>query len=169
MNRLLLFVAVPLFVFSCEGAGSERTETSKNMANTNHLAAANLSYLRQHADNPVAWYEWGEETLARARSEDKPIFLSIGYSACHWCHVMAHESFENDSIAALMNEHFVNIKVDREERPDLDDIYMTFVQLSTGSGGWPMSVFLTPDLKPFFGGTYFPHARLRATRAVSTI
>ncbi len=123
---------------------------------TNRLAKETSPYLLQHAHNPVDWYPWGEEALAKARSEDKPIFLSIGYSACHWCHVMERESFENDSIAGLMNEHFVNIKVDREERPDLDDIYMSFVQMSTGSGGWPMSVFLTPEAKPFFGGTYFP-------------
>lgn len=126
------------------------------MSNQNHLAESTSPYLLQHADNPVDWYPWGEEALQRARNENKPIFLSIGYSACHWCHVMEHESFEDEQVAALMNKNFVCIKVDREERPDLDDIYMTFVQLSTGSGGWPMSVFLTPDLKPFFGGTYFP-------------
>ena len=123
---------------------------------TNRLDKETSPYLLQHAHNPVDWYPWGEEAFAKARSEDKPIFLSIGYSACHWCHVMERESFENDSIANIMNEHFVNIKVDREERPDLDDIYMSFVQMSTGSGGWPMSVFLTPEAKPFFGGTYFP-------------
>ncbi len=123
---------------------------------TNRLSKETSPYLLQHAHNPVDWYPWGEEAFAKARSEDKPIFLSIGYSACHWCHVMERESFENDSIANIMNEHFVNIKVDREERPDLDDIYMSFVQMSTGSGGWPMSVFLTPEAKPFFGGTYFP-------------
>lgn len=122
----------------------------------NRLANETSPYLLQHAHNPVNWYPWGEEAFAKARAEDKPIFLSIGYSACHWCHVMERESFENDSIAAIMNEYFVSIKVDREERPDLDDIYMSFVQMSTGSGGWPMSVFLTPDGKPFFGGTYFP-------------
>ena len=122
----------------------------------NRLANETSPYLLQHASNPVDWYPWGKEALARAKTEDKPIFLSIGYSACHWCHVMEKESFENDSIAAIMNQHFVNIKVDREERPDLDDFYMTFVQLTTGGGGWPMSVFLTPDGRPFFGGTYFP-------------
>ena len=110
----------------------------------------------QHADNPVDWYPWGEEALTRARDEDKPILLSIGYSACHWCHVMAHECFENDDIARLMNDNFINIKVDREERPDLDTIYMEAVQAITGSGGWPLTVFLTPAGKPFFGGTYFP-------------
>ena len=122
----------------------------------NKLAGETSPYLLQHARNPVDWHPWGPEALARSKAEDKPIFLSIGYSACHWCHVMEHESFENPAIAALMNEHFVNVKVDREERPDLDQIYMTAVQAMTSHGGWPMSVFLTPDLKPFYGGTYFP-------------
>ena len=126
------------------------------MSSPNHLAQETSPYLLQHKDNPVDWYPWGEEALQKAKAEQKPIFLSIGYSACHWCHVMEHESFENPEIAALMNEHFVSIKVDREERPDLDEIYMNAVQLMTGQGGWPMSVFLTPDLKPFYGGTYFP-------------
>ena len=123
---------------------------------TNHLIHETSPYLRQHAHNPVDWYPWGEEALARSRAEDKPIFLSIGYSACHWCHVMEHESFEDEQTAALMNEMFVNIKVDREERPDLDGIYMQAVQAMTGQGGWPMSVWLTPDGSPFYGGTYFP-------------
>jgi uncharacterized protein YyaL (SSP411 family) len=122
----------------------------------NRLAGEKSPYLLQHAGNPVAWQPWGEAAFAQARTEDKPIFLSIGYSTCHWCHVMAHESFENPAIAAVMNELFINIKLDREERPDIDRVYMTFVQASTGSGGWPMSVWLQPDLKPFFGGTYFP-------------
>ena len=122
----------------------------------NRLAKESSPYLRQHADNPVDWYPWGDEALARARSEDKPVCLSIGYSACHWCHVMAHESFENAEIAAIMNDSFISIKVDREERPDLDGIYMAAVQAITGGGGWPMTVFLTPEGKPFFGGTYFP-------------
>ena len=123
---------------------------------TNRLATETSPYLLQHAENPVAWHPWGSEALERARAEDKPIFLSIGYSACHWCHVMAHESFENVKIAEQLNRDFVAIKVDREERPDLDDVYMAAVQTMTGSGGWPMSVFLTPTLEPFFGGTYFP-------------
>ena len=123
---------------------------------TNRLAHEKSPYLLQHAHNPVEWYAWGEEAFAKARRENKPIFLSVGYSTCHWCHVMAHESFENEEIAAMMNREFVNIKVDREERPDVDRVYMTFVQATTGSGGWPMSVWLTPDLKPFVGGTYFP-------------
>ena len=122
----------------------------------NRLANETSPYLLQHAHNPVDWYPWGAEALERAKREDRPIFLSIGYAACHWCHVMERESFENPEIAALMNEHFVSIKVDREERPDLDDVYMAAVQAMTGSGGWPMSVFLTPDLRPFFGGAYFP-------------
>ncbi len=122
----------------------------------NRLAHESSPYLLQHQNNPVDWYPWGEEALTRAQTEQKPIFLSIGYSACHWCHVMEHESFENPHIAALMNEHFVNVKVDREERPDLDAIYMQAVQMMTRRGGWPMSVFLTPDLQPFYGGTYWP-------------
>ena len=123
---------------------------------TNHLISETSPYLLQHAHNPVDWYPWGEAALTKARSENKPILLSIGYSACHWCHVMEHESFENEAIAALMNENFVNIKVDREERPDLDQIYMNAVQMMTGQGGWPMTMFLTPDGVPFYGGTYFP-------------
>jgi uncharacterized protein len=122
----------------------------------NRLAAETSPYLLQHARNPVDWYPWGEEALERARREDKPILLSIGYSACHWCHVMEKESFENEDIASLMNESFVSIKVDREERPDVDEIYMSAVQMMTGSGGWPLTVFLTPELEPFYGGTYFP-------------
>jgi uncharacterized protein YyaL (SSP411 family) len=122
----------------------------------NRLAREKSPYLLQHAHNPVEWYPWSEEAFAKARMENKPIFLSIGYSTCHWCHVMAHESFESEDVAAIMNREFVNIKVDREERPDVDRVYMTFVQATTGGGGWPMSVWLTPDLKPFVGGTYFP-------------
>ena len=123
---------------------------------TNHLIHESSPYLLMHAHNPVDWYPWGQEAFDLAKRENKPIFLSVGYSTCHWCHVMERESFTNPEIARLMNENFVNIKVDREERPDVDKVYMTFVQATTGSGGWPMSVFLTPDLKPFFGGTYWP-------------
>lgn len=126
---------------------------------SNQLGNENSPYLLQHADNPVDWLPWGEEALERAKTEKKPIFLSIGYAACHWCHVMAHESFEDLNIANIMNDHFVNIKVDREERPDLDNIYMNAVVAMTGQGGWPLSVFLTPDGNPFFGGTYFPPQR----------
>ncbi|MGI8437737.1 MAG: thioredoxin domain-containing protein [Chthoniobacterales bacterium] len=126
------------------------------MSDRNRLAQEKSPYLLQHADNPVHWQPWGEEAFAKARAENKPIFLSIGYSTCHWCHVMAHESFEDEATAEIMNREFVNIKVDREERPDVDRVYMTFVQATTGPGGWPMSVWLTPKLKPFVGGTYFP-------------
>ncbi|MGE5360563.1 MAG: thioredoxin domain-containing protein, partial [Bacteroidales bacterium] len=122
----------------------------------NRLASQSSPYLRQHADNPVDWYPWGDEAFEKARAESKPIFLSVGYSTCHWCHVMAHESFENEAIAKVLNDNFVPIKVDREERPDVDRVYMLFVQATTGSGGWPMSVWLTPELEPFYGGTYFP-------------
>src|SRR5688500_8215355 len=122
----------------------------------NRLVGESSPYLRQHADNPVDWYPWGEDAFERARTEDKPILLSMGYSACHWCHVMAHESFEDPATAAVMNELFVNVKVDREERPDVDAVYMEAVQAVSGQGGWPMTVFLTPDGKPFFAGTYFP-------------
>jgi uncharacterized protein YyaL (SSP411 family) len=126
------------------------------MSKPNRLARESSPYLQQHAHNPVDWYPWGPEALEAARTLDRPIFLSIGYSACHWCHVMEHESFENPAIAGVMNEHYINIKVDREERPDLDQIYMSAVQALTGRGGWPMSVFLTPQLEPFYGGTYWP-------------
>src|SRR5687767_1096889 len=122
----------------------------------NRLAGEHSPYLLQHKDNPVDWYPWGEDAFDRARRENKPIFLSVGYSTCHWCHVMEHESFEDATIAELLNRDFVSIKVDREERPDVDRVYMSFVQATTGSGGWPMTVFLTPELKPFYGGTYFP-------------
>src|SRR5947207_3285871 len=140
--------------------------------NTEHptrLAHEKSPYLLQHAHNPVDWYPWGEEAFVKARRENKPIFLSIGYSTCHWCHVMAHESFENEEVAATMNREFVNIKVDREERPDVDRVYMTFVQATTGGGGWPMSVWLTPDLKPFVGGTYFPPEERYGQPAFKTV
>src|SRR5881394_114273 len=123
----------------------------------NRLAGETSPYLRLHAENPVAWYPWGEAALALARSSGKPILLSVGYSACHWCHVMAHESFEDPVVAQIMNAHFVNIKVDREERPDLDHIYQSAHALLTRrNGGWPLTMFLTPEQQPFFGGTYFP-------------
>jgi uncharacterized protein YyaL (SSP411 family) len=135
----------------------------------NRLAAASSPYLRQHADNPVDWYPWGEEAFERARREQKPIFLSVGYATCHWCHVMAHESFDDPSLAAVLNEQFVSVKVDREERPDVDRVYMLFVQATTGQGGWPMSVWLTPSLEPFFGGTYFPPDARFGRPAFSTV
>jgi len=132
------------------------TSLASSESGYNRLQFEKSPYLLQHAKNPVDWYPWGEEAFEKARKEDKPIFLSIGYSTCHWCHVMAHESFENDEVATLLNDHFVSIKVDREERPDIDKVYMDAVMAMTGSGGWPMSLFLAPDLKPFYGGTYFP-------------
>ena len=136
-------------------AATETVPLATEVRLPNRLIHERSPYLRQHADNPVDWYPWGEEAFARARKENKPIFLSIGYSTCHWCHVMAKESFSDPAIARQLNENFICIKVDREERPDVDRVYMTFVQASTGAGGWPMSVWLTPELKPFFGGTYF--------------
>src|SRR5918998_2527864 len=123
---------------------------------TNRLSGESSPYLLQHAENPVDWYPWGPEALERAREEDKPILLSIGYSACHWCHVMERESFEDDDTAQFMNEHFIPVKVDREERPDLDSIYMEAVQGMTGHGGWPLTAFCDPEGVPFYGGTYFP-------------
>src|SRR5208283_148143 len=123
---------------------------------TNRLAWEKSPYLLQHQHNPVDWFAWGEDAFSQARRENRPIFLSIGYSTCHWCHVMERESFESPAVAAFLNEHFVSIKVDREERPDVDKIYMTFVQATSGQGGWPLNVFLTPKREPFFGGTYFP-------------
>src|SRR5881398_1393105 len=147
------FLALTWLVTSSDASAEP---TPAHSEHTNRLAHEKSPYLLQHAHNPVDWHAWGEEAFAKARRENKPIFLSVGYSTCHWCHVMAHESFENEEVAAIMNRQFVNIKVDREERSDVDRVYMTFVQATTGSGGWPMSVWLTPDLKPFYGGTYFP-------------
>jgi uncharacterized protein len=142
----------PLFSFAAGPKSSQENESQY----TNHLINEKSPYLLQHAHNPVDWYPWGEEAFAKARKENKPIFLSVGYSTCHWCHVMERESYSDVEVAKIMNTHFVSIKVDREERPDVDNIYMTFVQATTGSGGWPMNVWLTPDLKPIVGGTYFP-------------
>lgn len=122
----------------------------------NRLSAEKNPYLLQHKDNPVDWYAWGVDAFQEAKTKDRPLLLSIGYSTCHWCHVMEHESFSDPIVAKVMNDHFVCVKLDREERPDVDKIYMTAVQAMTGQGGWPLNVFLTPDLKPFFGGTYFP-------------
>ncbi len=136
---------------------------------SNRLVLEKSPYLRQHAANPVDWFPWGEEAFAKARAEDKPIFLSIGYSTCHWCHVMAHESFENPDVAAVLNASFVSVKVDREERPDVDHVYMTYLQSVSGHGGWPLSAWLTPDLKPFFGGTYFPPTDLGGRAGFTTL
>ena len=153
------FCLLALFVTSCTDGANSATPAkplpAPNM-HTNRLANETSPYLLQHKHNPVDWYPWGDEALERARKEDKPIFLSIGYAACHWCHVMEYESFESEEVAEVLNKDFISIKVDREERPDIDEIYMTAVQMMTGAGGWPMTVFMTPDLKPFFGGTYFP-------------
>jgi len=151
-----LRAAALVAILAACGGGVMSDHSQSKAATGNRLRDESSVYLRQHADNPVDWYPWGEAALARARAEDKPIFLSIGYASCHWCHVMEHEVFEDADVAALVNERFVCIKVDREERPDLDDVYMAAVQAMTGRGGWPMTVFLTPDLEPFFGGTYFP-------------
>lgn len=153
----LILLSLGMWAVSARTEGKEMSEHAERSARPGNRLAGELSpYLQQHSQNPVDWYPWGEEALERARREDKPIFLSIGYAACHWCHVMERESFENEEIAAILNRHFVSIKVDREERPDLDSLYMTAVQALTGRGGWPLSVFLTPQLEPFFGGTYFP-------------
>ncbi len=159
--RASLNVALAIAAAAQPGIATARTSEAKvnQPAYSNHLARETSPYLRQHAHNPVDWYPWGEEALAKAKAEDRPIFLSIGYASCHWCHVMEHESFEDPAIAAVLAAHFIAIKVDREERPDLDAVYMAAVQAMTGSGGWPLTVFLTPDRKPFFGGTYFPPER----------
>ena len=158
---LTLTLAVGFTACKKPAGSNERTLVTTETAttsppHTNRLAREKSPYLLQHQHNPVDWYAWDEEAFAKARAENKPIFLSIGYSTCHWCHVMERESFESAEVAKFLNEHFVSIKVDREERPDVDKIYMTFVQATTGQGGWPLNTFLTPDLKPFFGGTYFP-------------
>ena len=163
MTRTLCFGLLSLCLAACHsGAANPQfktvvpTKTAAPHQHTNRLAREKSPYLLQHQHNPVDWHAWGDEAFARARAENKPIFLSIGYSTCHWCHVMERESFENEKTAAYLNEHFVSIKVDREERPDVDKIYMTFVQAMAGQGGWPLNVFLAPDLKPFYGGTYWP-------------
>jgi len=149
-------VVIVCTVLGCKGSESMAEHRETKTAGRNRLQYAKSPYLLQHADNPVDWYPWGDEAFARAKDENKPIFLSIGYSACHWCHVMAHESFEDPDVAALMNDAFINIKVDREERPDIDNIYMAVCQMMTKGGGWPLTIIMTPDRKPFFAGTYFP-------------
>src|SRR5229473_3574880 len=156
-RRIKLYLLRASIVLGLIGRLSvEQAAADEQDKHTNRLIHEKSPYLLQHAHNPVDWYPWGKEAFEKARKENKPIFLSIGYSTCHWCHVMERESFENEDVAKVMNGHFVCIKVDREERPDIDKIYMTAVQATTGSGGWPMSVWLTPELKPFFCGTYFP-------------
>jgi len=161
LKMILLLIISGIIFASCgnkdpQSKVSEKREETSVHKFTNHLIDETSPYLQQHAHNPVDWYPWGEEAFEKARTENKPILVSIGYAACHWCHVMEHESFENEETAKMMNELFVCIKVDREERPDVDQIYMTFVQMTTGSGGWPLNVFLTPQLEPYYGGTYFP-------------
>lgn len=164
MKQLAFITAGLLMCASCSAepkidakkeTGKEKVAPVKHQF-TNKLISETSPYLLQHAHNPVDWFPWGKEAFDKAKKEDKPILLSIGYAACHWCHVMEHESFEDETVAKLLNDNFVCIKVDREERPDIDRIYMNYVQMTTGSGGWPLNVFLTPDLKPFYGGTYFP-------------
>src|SRR5438477_2714435 len=163
--RAQIFLVLSLAALGATSKDAVKAESRKTVttaaathptAHTNRLAREKSPYLLQHQHNPVDWYSWGEEAFAKARRENKPIFLSIGYSTCHWCHVMERESFESQEVADYLNAHFVSIKVDREERPDVDKIYMTFVQAMTGQGGWPLNVFLSPDLKPFYGGTYWP-------------
>ena len=158
MTRRLGASLLAILLAGCMAGCPQRVESSPTPAvmTTSRLAKESSPYLRQHADNAVDWYPWGEEALRKAREEQKPIFLSIGYSTCHWCHVMEEESFMNPEVGAYLNQHYVSIKVDRETRPDVDNVYMTFVQRTTGSGGWPLSVFLTPEGVPVFGGTYFP-------------
>lgn len=163
VKQIFLYAILILIPVSCSSNDSEKNHNMTNEIKTkseaksaNHLINESSPYLLQHAHNPVNWYPWSDEAIERAKAEDKPIFLSIGYAACHWCHVMEEESFENEAIAKLLNDYFISIKVDREQRPDLDQIYMAATIAISGSGGWPMSVFLTPDLKPFYAGTYFP-------------
>ena len=137
-------------------SGTGKQIATNQSVKHNRLIDESSPYLQQHATNPINWFPWGQEAFEKAAKEDKPIFLSIGYSTCHWCHVMEHESFSDEEVAQLLNKHFIAIKVDREERPDIDDVYMTVTQALTGSGGWPMTILMTPDKKPFYAGTYFP-------------
>src|SRR5437870_2508711 len=143
---------------SAEGVRHLKRQTDLVNKPTNRLGTATSPYLRQHAHNPVDWYPWGDEAFEQVRARDVPVFLSVGYAACHWCHVMERESFEDEATAQVLNEHFVSIKVDREERPDIDAVYMDALQAMTGSGGWPMSIFLTPERRPFYAATYLPDA-----------
>lgn len=165
--KFMRFITALVLILSCSRDDQIRKEKETEFVNqkANHLQNETSPYLLQHAYNPVEWYPWGDDAFTKAKQENKPILVSIGYAACHWCHVMEHESFEDESIAALMNELFVCIKVDREERPDVDQVYMHFVQITTGQGGWPLNVFLTPDRVPFFGGTYFPPDRRYGRRS----
>lgn len=155
--RLILLLSVFL-LFSYSGDHVYSADVKQKRA-SNRLIDEKSPYLLQHAGNPVNWFPWGEEAFRKARNESKPIFLSIGYATCHWCHVMAHESFEDEEVARILNQNFIAIKVDREERPDVDQIYMSVCQAMTGRGGWPLSIFMTAEGKPFFAGTYFPKSR----------
>ena len=161
-KRITHFLFFCLMFYGCgEKSDSNPTKLEKvdnKQENTkgNRLAQEKSPYLLQHANNPVDWYPWGEEAFARAKELDRPVFLSIGYSTCHWCHVMEHESFEDEEVANLMNQYFISIKVDREERPEIDHVYMSVCRAMTGRGGWPLTVIMTPDKEPFFAGTYFP-------------
>jgi len=170
-NRLrLLSVVITAFSLSHFSFGADpQGSPEAKWQYTNHLINEKSPYLLQHAHNPVDWYPWKEEAFAKAKQENKPIFLSIGYSTCHWCHVMERESYSDPAIAKIMNSNFVCIKVDREERPDVDNIYITFVEASTGSAGWPLNVWLTPDLKPFVGGTYFPATEQQGLPSFRTV
>ncbi len=175
-NFILLFVGIIFvyYLYSHSSAvesllKSRHTQQEVKQVYANKLVDQKSPYLLQHAHNPVNWYPWGQEAFTKAKEEDKPIFLSIGYSSCHWCHVMEKESFSNVEIAEMLNQDFVCIKVDREERPDIDNIYISAVIAMTGSGGWPLTVFLTPDLKPFYGGTYFPAEDKRGLSGLKTI
>jgi uncharacterized protein YyaL (SSP411 family) len=151
----LFFLLSVFLLFSYSGDHMYPADAIEKRA-SNHLIDQKSPYLLQHVENPVNWFPWGEEAFSKARNEDKPIFLSIGYATCHWCHVMAHESFEDEEVARILNQNFIAIKVDREERPDVDQIYMSVCQAMTGRGGWPLSIFMTAEGKPFFAGTYFP-------------
>lgn len=158
--KKILFNLLLLISFAISSCGQDKSNQSKDNSNTykftNHLIHESSPYLLQHAHNPVNWYPWGEEALSKAKKENKLLLISIGYAACHWCHVMEHESYENEAVAKFMNDNFIAIKIDREEHPDIDQVYMNAVQLLTGSGGWPLNVVALPDGRPIYGGTYFP-------------
>ena len=159
MNQSLLnpYLLILTAIISCSSDTGSATKKDKSTGEPmNRLSQESSPYLLQHANNPVDWYPWGEEAFQEARKQDKPVFLSIGYSTCHWCHVMEHESFEDEEVASLMNEHFISIKVDREELPEIDHVYMSVCQAMTGRGGWPLTIIMTPNKEPFFAGTYFP-------------
>src|SRR6185437_6197861 len=170
MKIIILITLAALCTITCAaGESGDPRKADGSYVYTNLLAKEKSPYLLQHAHNPVDWHPWGPEAFEKAKKENKPIFLSVGYSTCHWCHVMERESFSNPSVAKMINDHFIPIKVDREERPDVDRVYMAFLQGTTGSGGWPMTVFLTPDLKPFFAATYFPPEDREGATGLKTV